>query len=183
MGGLTRVEEARGGGPSTLLGRPSSTRAEWESAREADAADLNRLADSGGEVRAYVVPLWSNADASRCLQELRGFDEAGVYVAPAPGDDAESTLAAAAESGWAGAALLGDDPAVLAPLLYAAAGLELSLLLPDADPETALRALARALDEELSPREIEAVLRGDDAREPSADAREWATELLGADDL
>ena len=179
---MATVEAARPGGPTVLLGRASADRAGWEAAREADAVDLNRLAEAGGAARAYVVPLPSGADVARCLRELRGFDEARVFVAPAPGDDTEAVLAAVAESDWAGLALLGDDPALLAAPLCAAAGLVIPVILPDVDPALALRALARALDEELSPREIEAVLRGDDPREPSADAREWASEMLALDE-
>ena len=174
-----KVEAALPGGPTVLVGRSSASRTEWEAAREADAADLNRLLETGGDVAAYVVPLWSNAEVARNLQELRGFDEARVYVVPAPGDDAEAALAAVAESNWAGIALFGGEEN-LATLLYAAAGLEIPMLLPDIEPGRAVQALALALDEELSPREIGAVLRGEDDRQPRASARAWAEELLGA---
>lgn len=194
MLGTTKVQDAKPGSATRLLGRPSSDRAEWEAAREADAADLNRFQEAGGEIAAYVVPLWSNGDAVRCLQELRGFDEVRVAVVPARGEDAESALAAVAESGWAGAAFLGsplpssgeeevggEGLAELARFIHAAAGLEIPVLLPDLDPALAHRALARALGEELTPREIEAVLRGDDPQAPDADALAWADDLLGGE--
>ncbi|RYG22501.1 hypothetical protein EON82_16875, partial [bacterium] len=106
MESAVKVEEAKVGGSGTLLGRASSTRAEWEAAREADARDLNRLLEAGGEVEVYIVPLWSNGDVERCLAELRGFDEARVYVATALGEGQDAALAAIAEAEWAGAAFV-----------------------------------------------------------------------------
>ncbi|GEM_PF-6158402 len=169
------VQSAQPGDPF-LRGRSASTREEWEAAREADVADLNRHLAAGGEVDAYVAPLWSNGDIERCLRELRGFDEARVYVELPPDDGMEEALAAVAESEWAGAAFRGGDVPALAAFLHAAASLELPLYLEEA-PE-ATRALALAIGEDLTPREIEAVLQGEDAREPDVEAWATARELL-----
>lgn len=186
MRNAVRVEDATPGDPAVLLGRPSSTREEWEGAREADAADLNRLLAAGGEVGTYVVPLWSNGDAERCLRELRGFDEARVVVRLAPGEGGEAALAALAEAEWASAAPpdslspsgeRGEGLASLAAFIHACAGLEIPMFLPDV--ENAERAVALAIGEDLSPREIEAVLHGESAQEPDAESLEHARDLLG----
>ena len=177
MESAVRIEDAKGG-VSTLLGRASSTREEWEAAREADARDLNRLLDSGGEVQTYVVPLWSNADVERCLAELRGFDEARVCVALAPGDGEDSALATIAESEWAGAAILGKGTEETAQFLYACAGLEIPICVEGPDQALVLKALALALGEDLSPREIESVLRGESSAVPGEDSLDHARELL-----
>lgn len=173
---MQNVQDAAPGGSSTLRGRSSATRAEWEAAREADARDLNRLLEAGGSVEGYVVPLWSNADAERCLAELRGFDEARVYVEPVPGEDPEGFFALLAEGEWAGVAANGKD---VAGVLHAAASLDLPLLLPDLDPALALGCLALAIAEDLSLREIEAVLRGERTGSLDAESLARAEELLG----
>lgn len=172
---MRNVDGAAPGGGGVLRGRPSATRAEWERAREADAADLNRLLGAGGEVEAYVVPLWSDGDAERCLAELRGFDDARIYVISA-GDDLDGLLGALAETefGLCGEALPG-----LGPLIHAAASLDLPLLLPGVDPAGALRALALAIADDLSPREIETLLRGGGGGEPDAESVARARDLLG----
>ena len=173
---MQNVPNATPDGPSALRGRTSATRKEWEAAREADAVDLNRFVGEGGVVETYVVPLWSNGDAERCLAELRGFDEVRVYVVPAPPDDPEPTFAAVAEADWAG--LCGEGRDGLGPLVHAAASLDLPLLLPDLDPEFALRTLALAIAEDLSPREIGAVLKGERTGEPDAESFDRARDLL-----
>lgn len=169
------IEKAVPGGPRVLLGRPSSTRAEWEAARERDAHDLNRLAADGMEIEAYVAPLWSNDDAERCLQELRGFDETQVYAGVA-GDDA--ALAAVAAASWCGAAFLGEDLSEAARFLYAGAGMEIPMLLPALSESKVEAALALAIAEDLTPREIEAVLRAERSGEPDADSLGRARDLL-----
>ena len=173
---MQNVEDAALGGSPTLRGRLSSTRAAWEAARVADARDLNRFVEAGGTIEAYVVPLWSNDDAERCLAELRGFDEARVYVVLVSGEDPEPVFAAIAEGEWAG--ICGEGLPTLEPLLHAAASLDLLLLLPDLDPALALRTLALAIAEDLSPREIGAVLRGERTGEPDADSLDRAQDLL-----
>lgn len=178
MESAVRVEEAKVGGSGILLGRPSSNRAEWEAARESDARDLNRLLEAGGEVKAYVVPLWSNGDAERCLAELRGFDEARVYVVPASGEGQDAALAAVAESEWAGAALLSGDAEVTAGFLYACAGLEIPIYVEGTDRALVEKALALALGEDLSPREISDFLRGKSDAETDEDSLDHARELL-----
>ena len=175
---MQNVQDAVPGGSAALRGRASATRREWEAAREADALDLNRLVEAGGTVAAYVVPLWSNADAERCLAELRGFDEVRVYVEPAPGEDPEALFALLAEGEWAGVAADGKD---VAGVLHAAASLDLPLLLPDLDSALALRWLALAIAEDLSPREIGEVMRGERGGEPDAESVERARDLLGAE--
>ena len=167
---MQRVEDAAVGGSPVLRGRPSSTRMEWEAARAADAEDLNRFQGAGGVVGAYVAPLWSNLDAARCVAELRGFDEARVYVELAEGDEDEA-LAAVAEAEWLGAT--GPEAATL---IHAAASLDLPILLEDVP--NALEALALAIAEDLSPREIEAALRGERRGEPDAESRERARDIL-----
>ncbi len=171
---MQNVAEAKAEGSRALRGRPSATREGWEAAREADAADLNRLLDEGGEIDAYVVPLWSNLDAERCLRELRGFEDARVYVAPAA-DDLDVVLAAISETEFG---LCGEALQALGPLIHAAASLDIPLLLPGLDPTLALRTLAIAIAEDLSPREIEAALRGEIAGEPDAESVERARDLL-----
>jgi hypothetical protein len=170
-----RVEAASAGGPTTLVGRTSGTRAEWEVARSRDASDLNRLLESGGEVSAYVVPLWSNAEADRCLAELRGFDDAKVYAEPILGEGFDDALAAIAETEWIGASYRGEDLAVAAALIHSAAALEFPLFLPEV---LADRAFALAIAEDLTPREIETALKGAGG-EPDSDALDHARELLG----
>lgn len=147
------VAEASVGGPTTLVGRPSSTRDEWETARAADAADLNRLLETGGEVEAYVAPFWSNFEVERCLQELRGFDDAEVFAAPIPGEGFDEALATIAESEWAGAAYLGADKAVAATVIHAAASLDFPVFLPCFD--RANDTLVSAIDDDLTLQEIE----------------------------
>ncbi len=170
----TGVETASAGGPTTLVGRASTTRSEWEVARSDDATDLNRLLGGGGNVAAYIVPLWSNVDAERCLAELRGFDDAKVYVEPVLGKGLEDALAAIAETEWVGASYRGDDLSIAAALIHSAAALEYPLYLPGIEAE---RALALAIAEDLTPREIEAALAGGGA-DPDADALDHAKELL-----
>ena len=179
---LTGIESAVPGGPTVLRGRPSTTREGWEAARAADARDLNRLLEAGGAVDAYVAPLWSNLDAERCLGELRGFDDARVYVELGEGEAQDAALAAVAESGWAGASPPfapvsegggGWKEDELAAFIHAAAGLEIPVLLPEA----ARDALALALGEDFSPREIAAVLRGEDRRTPDPESLDHAREL------
>lgn len=169
------VEEASPGGPATLVGRSSTTRAEWEAARLADAADLNRLLESGGEVEAYVVPLWSNSEADRCLAELRGFDDAKVYAEPVLGEGFDDALAAIAETEWIGASYRGADSSVAAAVIHSAAALEFPLFVPGVPAE---RPLALAIAEDLTPREIEAALGGAGG-DPDSDALSHAKELLG----
>lgn len=178
MESAVKVEEAKVGGSRTLLGRASSTREEWEAARGADAGNLNRLLEAGGEVEAYVVPLWSNGDIERCLAELRGFDEARVYIAPSVGEGQDSALATIAESEWAGAAILSKDVGETAQFLYACAGLEIPIYVEGTDQALVEKALALALGEDLSPREIEGVLRGESTAEPDEDSLDHARELL-----
>ena len=170
--------ESAGPGDTVLRGRPSATREEWEAAREADAGDLNRHLAAGGEVVTYVVPLWSNLDAERGLRELRGFDEARVVVEVVPDEAMETALAAVAESGWATASVRGEGLQTLAEFLSLCAGLEIPVYLEDVP--NALRALALALGEDLTPREIEAVLRGEREGEPDAGSLDHARELLAA---
>ena len=173
---MQNVQNAAPGGSPVLRGRPSATRSEWEAARAADARDLNRLLDAGGTVEVYVVPFWSYEDAERCLAELRGFDEARVYVEPVPGRDPERLFALLAEEEWAGVCAPGEN---VASAIHAAASLDLPLLLPDLDPALALRTLALAIAEDLSPREIDAALRGERDGEPDAESLERARDLLG----
>ena len=174
-----KVEEARAGGSRTLLGRPSLTREEWEVARKADAQDLNHLLEAGGEVETYVVPIWSNGDVERCLAELRGFDDARVYVALAPAEGQDEALAAIAASEWAGAALLNKGAEETAQFLYACAGLEIPVYVEGIDRALVLKGLALALGEDLSPREIESVLRGESHAEPDEHSLDQAREMLG----
>ena len=173
---MIRVEEASPGGPTTILGRLSSTRAGWEAAREADAADLNRLLEAGGKVEAYVVPLWSNADAPRCIAELKGFDEAQVYAGLVLGEGWEAALGAIAEAEWLGAAFEKADADEAAAFLHACAGLETPVFL---DRPNVVEALALAI-EDGTPREIAAVLRGETTVEPDAESIAHARALLGA---
>lgn len=179
MESAVRVEDAKAGGSGVLLGRPSSTRAEWEAAREADARDLNRLLGNGGEVQVYIVPLWSNDEAERCLAELRGFDDARVYVVPTPGEGQDAVFAAIAASEWAGAAYIEGDEGRTAQFLYDCAGLEIPVYVEGTDPTLVHKALALALGEDLSPREIEGVLSGESHLEPDEDSLDHARELLG----
>jgi hypothetical protein len=177
MESAVRVEDAKAGGSGVLLGRPSSTRAEWEAARETDACDLNRLLEAGGEVQAYIVPLWSNAEVERCLAELRGFDDARVYVVPAPGEGRDAVFAAIAESEWAGAAHIEGGEGQTAQFLYDCAGLDIPVYVEGTDPTRVLKALALALGEDLSPKEIEGVLSGESRLEPDEESLDHAREM------
>ncbi len=167
------VESAAPGGSRIVLGRPSATREEWEAAREADAADLNRVLEKGGDVEAYVVPLWSQADAARCLQELQGFGDVRVYV-EIPEAGREDTLALLPET-EIGAAHRGESLPTLAHLVHAAASLDIPLYLT---APNALKALAFAISEDLTPREIEQALSGNWPGEPDAGALDHARELM-----
>lgn len=171
---MIRIEEAKVGGPTTILGRPSSTRAGWEAAREADAADLNRLLEAGGTVEAYVVTLWSNADVARCIAELKGFDEARVYAGLVLGEGWETALGSIAEAEWLGATFENADADEVAAFLHACAGLETPVFL---NRPNVVEALALAI-EDGTPREIAAVLRGEATATPDAESIAHARDLL-----
>lgn len=149
---LAEVEPT--GVPLTVRGRASTDRAGWEEAREADAADLNRFLENGGEVGAFIAPLYSGADIAQCLRELRGFDDADVFL-ELVSDQIDAPLAALAEGEWAGASYIGEDAATF---LHACADLEVACRVGGFDAGSVLGAMALAIAEELSPREMAAVL-------------------------
>ena len=65
----------------SAVGRPSTDRASWEAALEQDARDMNAFNGRGcGDVEAFEIRVPSNAAIDECVRDLRGFDEADVFV-------------------------------------------------------------------------------------------------------
>jgi hypothetical protein len=91
--------------PVTAIGRGGDDLGGWENGLEADAADLNRFLEGAGglaTIEAFEARVPAEENVSRYLADLKGFEEADVFVElpwlPAPDD----RLEAVAETEWLG---------------------------------------------------------------------------------
>lgn len=152
----------------TVIGARSE---DWDVARENDAAALTRFAKDLPEsigLAAYECPLPADRPTTTSLDSLAGFAGVPIYVET---DDPDA-LDDIGEREWASAKFrtVASDPATLAEFLHRCVSLELPFKLtaglhaPYTDAQgfgflNALSATALAIADDLTPAEIEAILR------------------------
>ncbi len=143
----------------------------WDAARVADAASLTEFArelPDGIALMAYECALPRDRPAEEALRSLAGFSAVEVYVEL---PDAEA-LALLPDLDWCSAKLraAGADPAVVAAFLHGCVSLEIPFKLtaglhaPYTDDHgigflNVLAATALAIADDLTPAEVEAILR------------------------
>lgn len=124
--------------PVSVVGRVSHNRESWETALESDARDMNDFTAAGwGDVAGYEIRVPSHAELAGCIRDLKGFDEADVFVELPWGPEMDDSLSALADTEWLGAkgrtgGLTADafpSPGDLAGFLHACVSLDLDFKL------------------------------------------------------
>ncbi len=142
-------------------------RGSWEDSLERAADAMNAFVEASGEqagIEAFLARAPGNAGLEATLRDLRGFDEAEVYVQLPPDEAVEDSLELLAESEWARAAIADAPPEAVASFMHTCVSLDLPFRLSLDAPLVlpALGAAALAVGIDLSRREILACLLDED---------------------
>lgn len=167
--------------PVTVIAPHTLIKEDWEDMLEDAAAQLNAFVktagDEGYEVEAFEARVPDLDNLADYVADLKGFDDAEIFVEMPSRDGVGEALAALAEeTEWAGAKFPGTDSR-LPEFLKGAFDLEIPFKLVGGDAPKLLDAIAVAMADDLSTPEIEAILdRG--GRTPTDEEREDARALF-----
>ncbi|CAN5370804.1 hypothetical protein BH11ARM1_BH11ARM1_02300 [soil metagenome] len=85
------------------IGKASTDDATWEDALEHDAVAMtsfNEKLEGLASIEAYEIRIPSHENLVKCVRDLRGFEEAEVFVELPPTEDISQAVAALVDSDW-----------------------------------------------------------------------------------
>lgn len=105
-----RVESRRTVLPIAVVTPPATDDATWQDGLETAARNMNEVASRNLEIESLEVSLPATGDLATLLRDLRGFQDADVFVEIPPERDLIETLAALADTEWLRAKLRTGGP-------------------------------------------------------------------------